>query len=147
MTYVLEVNDTELSLYRDAALEYHAPAIAVVRPGDEVIVFDPAYDSSAPAVALAGGSTKHVPWALAAAGLSGDQVLRAAGANIGKTLGLANQLGVVQPGAFADLVLVAGDPLTNVADTLRIVAVVRNGRFYSLAGLLDPTEKLSAAPH
>lgn len=34
---------------------------AVVRPGDEVVVFDPAYDSYAPAVALAGGRTVHVP--------------------------------------------------------------------------------------
>jgi methionine aminotransferase len=34
---------------------------ALVRPGDEVIVFDPAYDSYAPAVRLAGGRTVHVP--------------------------------------------------------------------------------------
>ncbi|MEE2025525.1 pyridoxal phosphate-dependent aminotransferase [Alkalimonas mucilaginosa] len=33
---------------------------ALVRPGDEVIVFDPAYDSYAPAVQLAGGSTVHL---------------------------------------------------------------------------------------
>ncbi len=33
---------------------------AVVRAGDEVIVFDPAYDSYAPAVALAGGKTVHL---------------------------------------------------------------------------------------
>lgn len=84
--------------------------------------------------------------ALAAAGLSGDQVLRAAGANIGKSLGLETQIGVVAPGAFADLVLVTGDPLLNVADTLKIVAVVRNGRFYSLVRLLESAEKLSAAP-
>jgi len=34
---------------------------AVVRTGDEVIVFDPAYDSYEPAVTLAGGVTRHVP--------------------------------------------------------------------------------------
>ena len=34
---------------------------AIVRPGDEVIVFDPAYDAYEPAVALAGGLTRHVP--------------------------------------------------------------------------------------
>jgi methionine aminotransferase len=32
---------------------------AVVHPGDEVIVFDPAYDAYAPAVHLAGGSVRH----------------------------------------------------------------------------------------
>ena len=34
---------------------------AVVHPGDEVIVFDPAYDAYEPAVTLAGGITRHVP--------------------------------------------------------------------------------------
>jgi len=33
---------------------------ALVRPGDEVIVFDPAYDSYEPAVELAGGSCRHI---------------------------------------------------------------------------------------
>jgi methionine aminotransferase len=37
---------------------------AVVRPGDEVIVFDPAYDSYEPAVTLAGGTTTHLPLVL-----------------------------------------------------------------------------------
>lgn len=32
----------------------------LVRPGDEVIVFDPAYDSYEPAVELAGGSCRHI---------------------------------------------------------------------------------------
>ncbi|KZN56321.1 methionine aminotransferase [Pseudoalteromonas luteoviolacea] len=34
---------------------------ALVRKGDEVIVFDPAYDSYRPAVELAGGRTVHIP--------------------------------------------------------------------------------------
>lgn len=41
---------------------------AVVRPGDEVIVLDPAYDSYEPAVTLAGGRTRHVPLAVDSAG-------------------------------------------------------------------------------
>lgn len=36
---------------------------AVVRPGDEVIVFDPAYDAYEPAVRLAGGRTVRLPLA------------------------------------------------------------------------------------
>jgi methionine transaminase len=41
---------------------------AVVHAGDEVIVFDPAYDAYAPAVRLAGGSVRHVPLQLGADG-------------------------------------------------------------------------------
>jgi Amidohydrolase family/WD40-like Beta Propeller Repeat len=78
--------------------------------------------------------------ALAAAGLSGEQVLWAAGRNAARALGLENQVGRIAPGALADLVLVAGDPRARVADAVNVVAVVRNGRFYSVGGLLDRRE-------
>jgi len=46
----------------DGATEGLFSAIqAVVRSGDEVIVFDPAYDSYEPSVTLAGGRTIHLP--------------------------------------------------------------------------------------
>ncbi len=35
--------------------------LALVGPGDEVLVFDPAYDSYDPAVRLAGARCVHVP--------------------------------------------------------------------------------------
>lgn len=75
--------------------------------------------------------------ALRAAGLNGERTLQAAGKNAARMLGLDNQIGTITPGAMADLVLVAGDPLNNVDDALRIVAVVRNGRFFSLVSLLE----------
>lgn len=37
-----------------------AAITALVRPGDEVICFDPSYDSYAPAVKLAGGVLKRI---------------------------------------------------------------------------------------
>lgn len=75
--------------------------------------------------------------ALAAAGLKADQALKAAGQNAARMLGLGGKIGQITPGARADLVLVSGDPLANIEDTLNIIAVVRNGRFFSLVGLLD----------
>jgi len=35
--------------------------LALVHPGDEVLLLDPAYDSYAPAVRLAGGHCRHIP--------------------------------------------------------------------------------------
>ena len=56
--------DSEVTV-SDGATEGLFSAIqAVVRPGDEVIVFDPAYDSYEPAVTLAGGTTIHLPLVL-----------------------------------------------------------------------------------
>ena len=74
---------------------------------------------------------------LVEAGLDGEQTLHAAGKNSAKILGLENQVGTISPGGLADLVLVRGDPLGNIEDTLNIVAVVRNGRFFSLVSLLE----------
>ena len=81
--------------------------------------------------------------ALAAAGLSGEQVLRAAGVNAAVSLGMGLQVGRLAPGSVADMVIVDGDPLSNAADLMKIVGVVRNGRFFSAIGLI---ERAQAAP-
>ena len=75
--------------------------------------------------------------ALAAAGLPPTQVLQAMGRSPAEVLGVQNDIGVIAKGAIADLVFVAGDPLSNISDTLNIVAVMRNGRFFSLVSLLE----------
>ena len=54
-------SDTEVTVCDGATEGLFATIQAVVRPGDEVIVFDPAYDSYEPAVTLAGGNTLHLP--------------------------------------------------------------------------------------
>ena len=53
--------DTEVTVCDGATEGLFATIHALVRPGDEVIVFDPAYDSYEPAADLAGGITKHLP--------------------------------------------------------------------------------------
>ena len=53
--------DTEITVSDGATEALFSTIHAVVRPGDEVIVFDPAYDSYEPAVELAGGTTRHLP--------------------------------------------------------------------------------------
>lgn len=53
--------DTEVTISSGATEALFCSIHALVRPGDEVIVFDPAYDSYEPAVLLAGGSVVHLP--------------------------------------------------------------------------------------
>jgi len=59
---------TEITICAGATEGLFSAIQAMVRPGDEVIVLDPAYDSYEPSVTLAGGVTKHVPLAIAANG-------------------------------------------------------------------------------
>ena len=75
--------------------------------------------------------------ALVAAGLEPEQALRAAGVDAAAALGVDPRLGRIATGAVADLVFVDGDPLTDVDAALGVVAVVRNGRFFSVAGLIE----------
>ncbi len=56
--------DTEVTVCTGATEGLFSVIQAVVRRGDEAIVFDPAYDSYEPAVSLAGGVTTHVPLAV-----------------------------------------------------------------------------------
>jgi methionine aminotransferase len=53
--------ETEITVCTGATEGLYSAIQAVVRSGDEVIVFDPAYDSYEPSVTLAGGTTLHVP--------------------------------------------------------------------------------------
>jgi len=56
----LDINN-EITVCTGATEGLFSAITAVVRAGDEVIVFDPAYDSYEPAITLAGGVTRHVP--------------------------------------------------------------------------------------
>jgi len=82
--------------------------------------------------------------ALVESGLIAEQVLRTTGANVAAALGVNLQLGRIAPGASADLVLVDGDPLRDINDVQNIVGVVRNGRFFSVIGLIERAEKANS---
>jgi methionine aminotransferase len=53
--------DTEITVTAGATQAIMATLLALVRPGDEVIVLEPAYDSYVPSIELAGGTPVLVP--------------------------------------------------------------------------------------
>jgi hypothetical protein len=80
---------------------------------------------------------------LRACGLSSAAVLRAATAAAAETLGRPD-LGRIAPGAQADLVLVAGNPLRRLADARAVRAVVVRGRLLEADALLPAPRTRSA---
>ena len=54
----------ELTVSTGATEGLFSAITALVRPGDEVIVLDPAYDAYEPAIELSGGASVHVPLAV-----------------------------------------------------------------------------------
>jgi methionine aminotransferase len=73
--YGIEANpDTEITVVPGATEAIYCAITACVRPGDEVIVFDPAYDSYEPSVTLNGGVTRHIAMREPEFGIDWDEV-------------------------------------------------------------------------
>jgi imidazolonepropionase-like amidohydrolase/Tol biopolymer transport system component len=79
-------------------------------------------------------------WGFVAGGMSPMQALQAATIDPARHLGLVHDLGSIESGKLADLLVVDGNPLENIRVTDHIAYVVQNGRVYE-GGTM--TEKLS----
>jgi WD40 repeat protein len=73
---------------------------------------------------------------LAGAGLNRAQVLRLATVEAARALGLQNDIGSVATGRVADLLIIDGDPLTDLRQLLRIDTIIADGRVRPMAVLL-----------
>jgi imidazolonepropionase-like amidohydrolase len=63
-------------------------------------------------------------------GLSASQTLMAGTANGADLLGIADQTGTLQPGRYADIIAVAGNPLADMSATEHPVLVMKEGVIY-----------------
>jgi imidazolonepropionase-like amidohydrolase len=62
------------------------------------------------------------------AGVPAVDVLRAITINAAEMLGWADRIGTVEPGKFADLIAVAGDPLSDIGALTKVVFVMKDGQ-------------------
>jgi imidazolonepropionase-like amidohydrolase len=61
-------------------------------------------------------------------GLTPAQALRTAGPSAADLLGLSKEIGTIEPGKLADIVVVAGNPLDDVRATEHVIYVMKSGR-------------------
>jgi imidazolonepropionase-like amidohydrolase len=66
-----------------------------------------------------------------AAGFTPLEALQTATLNPARFLGVEEQLGTIEKGKLADLVLLSGNPLEDISNTQKIAAVIVNGHYYS----------------
>jgi imidazolonepropionase-like amidohydrolase len=78
----------------------------------------------------------HEMLLLAECGLTPAEVLNAATAGAARALRREKELGTIEPGKLADMVLVQGNPLKNLACTRNVRWVVMNGRVHEPATLV-----------
>jgi len=78
------------------------------------------------------------------AGIPANEVLKIATWNGAKVTGKENQLGSIKEGKIADMILINGDPVSNISDIRKVDVVIKEGRLYDPKKLY---EVIAVAPY
>ena len=79
--------------------------------------------------------------AMVLAGIPAATALRAATANAARALNTWERLGSVEPGKYADLYVVRGNPLEEITETRNGLFVVKSGRVYEPGSLFESVRR------
>ncbi|HEX2166667.1 MAG TPA: amidohydrolase family protein [Longimicrobiales bacterium] len=85
-------------------------------------------------------------WAMQSGGLPTHDALRAATIFGAEALGLGNDLGSIEPGKLADLVVLDANPLANIRNSDTVRMVMKNGRLYNADTLAEIYPRERPAP-
>ena len=88
-------------------------------------------------------------WAMGSGGLSPHDVLRAATIYGAEAIGLGTDLGTIEAGKLADILVFDADPLQDLRNSVRILYVMKDGRLYEGETLNEvwPRQRPFVPPH
>ena len=110
------------------------------RSADQYAVLRALYAAAVPIVAgtdkaLPGHSLHRELELYVQAGLTPMQVIQIATSGAAKVMGVEREVGTIEAGKRADLIVVEGNPIDNFADLRKVTRVVIKGRMYDPAEL------------
>ncbi|MEZ5791722.1 MAG: alpha/beta fold hydrolase [Nitratireductor sp.] len=117
-----EEYERELAMCVDTMKKMHRRGIRICIGGDYGFAWTPQ-----------GTNARDIQTFVEMLGFSPMEAIQAATKRGGEIMGMANELGMIREGYLADLLLVDGDPLENVAilqDRNRIRAIMKDGKFH-----------------
>jgi Tol biopolymer transport system component len=85
-------------------------------------------------------------WAMHSGGLSEHDALRVATLHGARAIGFERDLGSIEAGKLADLVILGADPLANIRNTENLRYVMQNGRLYDAETLAEVAPDAGPAP-
>jgi imidazolonepropionase-like amidohydrolase len=122
--------ERELAMCIDTMKKMHRRGIRVCIGGDYGFAWTPQ-----------GTNAKDIQTFVDMLGFTPMEAIQAATKLGGQIMGMGDELGLIREGYLADLLLVDGDPLENVAilqDHRRIVAIMKDGAFHKPPTVLQP---------
>lgn len=81
------------------------------------------------------------------AGISSARTLQTATSHAADALGAGDQIGTLAPGFLADILIVDGDPLTNISDIRKVDTVIKSGFVEWTAGMSLGTAQTQVLVH
>jgi Tol biopolymer transport system component len=118
------------SALRDAVASQGKTTLAVIKSGGRVTA-----GTDSPIVPY-GFSLQLELQMLVRAGFTPFESLRSATLWSAEAVGVGADLGSLERGKLADLVIIEGDPLRNIEEAMNVAVTIKNGRAYSIKDLL-----------
>lgn len=134
---ITELYERELEACIDSMKKMHRRGIRILIGGDYGFAWTPQ-----------GSNARDIQYFVEMLGFSPMEAIMSATKLGGEIMGMGHELGLIKEGYLADLLLIDGDPVTDVRmlqDKKRILAIMKDGKFHKAPRINEQRRRLMAS--